>query len=207
VAEDFVPDADLSEREWKGAERAAFDHDWTGRRHFPDSLVQVASLWSAQYIYFAFWCNYTRLNVYEGEDTTKERWRLWERDVVEVFINPQPDRWKHYYEFEVAPNNQWLDLEIDLDRTPFNDAAWDSAFEHATRIDAASRIWTCEMRIPLKSLSVERIESDARWRGNFYRAEGREDSSERRLLAWSPTLGERANFHKPGRFGVIRFVK
>ena len=48
------------------------------------------------------------------------------------FSNPQPERITHYYEFEVAPNNQWIDLEIEKTKTPFNDAAWNSGFSHAT---------------------------------------------------------------------------
>ena len=37
---------------------------------------------------------------------------LWDRDVAEVFL--QPDRFgeKYYKEFEVSPNGQWLDLDI-----------------------------------------------------------------------------------------------
>ena len=53
--------------------------------------------------------------------------------VLPNFVNPEPARVNHYYEFEVAPNNQWIDLEIDKDKTPFNDAKWNSGFDHATR--------------------------------------------------------------------------
>ena len=56
------------------------------------SETQVASLWTPHYIYFAYWCRYQSLNIYAGEDPAKERWELWNRDVVEAFINPQPER-------------------------------------------------------------------------------------------------------------------
>ena len=75
-----------------------------------------------QYVYFAYRCKYTTLNVYEGKDPSKDFWTLWDRDVVEIFLNPQPEHMQHYYEFEVAPNNLWIDLEIDLDKKPFDDA-------------------------------------------------------------------------------------
>jgi hypothetical protein len=135
ATQDFVPDGDLSKAVWKQAEWVRFDHDMSGNRTYPQAETQVAAAWTAAYVYFAFRCNYTTLNVYEGEDIAKERWELWNRDVVEVFINPQPQRVNHYYEFEVAPNNQWIDLEIDKDKNPFNDTTWDSHFDHATRVD------------------------------------------------------------------------
>ena len=62
------------------------------------------------------------------------------KDVVEAFIAPDASRSSHYYEFEIAPTNQWVDLEIDLTRQPFNDVHWNSGFEHATYIDAARHI-------------------------------------------------------------------
>jgi len=49
---------------------------------------------------------------------------LWNKDVAEVFLNPQPERLWHYYEFEVAPNNQWIDLEIAGKGISDHDAKW-----------------------------------------------------------------------------------
>ena len=85
---------------------------------FPQSATEIASLWTPAYVYFAFRCKYTTLNLFEGKDPSKDFWTLWDRDVVEVFLNPHPEHMKHYYEFEVAPNNLWIDLEIDLDKKP-----------------------------------------------------------------------------------------
>ena len=55
-------------------------------------------------------------------------WQLWDKDVVEVFINPFPGQINTYFEFEVAPNNQWIDLAINLDNEPVLDVNWDSGF-------------------------------------------------------------------------------
>ena len=205
-SDDFVPDGNLGKKVWRKAEWVKFDHHMSGRRAFPEAETKVASFWTASQVYFAFWCRYTNLNIYEGEDPNKERWELWNRDVVEVFINPQPERVNHYYEFEVSPNNQWIDLEIDKDKDPFNDASWDSRFEHATRIDRQKRVWTCEMRIPLRSLGVPAINPNSEWRLNFYRADGPGDDSQRRFISWS-TIPEGTSFHVPTRFGRIGFVK
>jgi hypothetical protein len=206
AAEGFTPDGNLEKPVWKRAEWIRFSHDMAGQPDYPQAETRVASFWTATDVYFAFRCRYDTLNVYEGEDPAKERWELWERDVVEVFANPQPERVNHYYEFEVSPNNQWIDLEIDKDKDPFNDAGWNSGFEHATRIDEKSRIWTCEMRIPLQPMNVSVIQPGDEWRINFYRADGPGEDSTRRFMSWS-TIPEGKSFHAPTRFGIIRFVK
>jgi hypothetical protein len=205
--EDFVPNGDLQKRVWQEAGRIHFAHDWRGERLYPHADTQVAAFWTPHDIGFAFWCKYTTLNVYEDEDPNQEKWRLWDRDVVEVFVNPAPQHLRHYYEFEVAPNNLWIDLEVDLDREPFADASWNSNFQHATRLDAQSHVWTCEIRIPLRKLGVPLIDPDREWRINFFRADGMGDDAVRRFLAWSPTLTEKPDFHVPKRFGIIRFAK
>ncbi len=208
IQQDFLPDGDLAKPAWKKAAWRKFDRDMSGKIRYPEATTRVASLWSARFVYFAFDCRYTTLNIYEGEDPAKERWELWERDVVEVFANPEPARVNHYYEFEVAPNNQWIDLEIDKDKTPFNDAKWDSGFNHATRVDAGHHFWTCEIRIPLASMGVERLAAGAVWRVNFFRADGPggdPSADGRRFMSWS-TVPEGKSFHVPTRFGRLRFV-
>src|SRR5882762_5949216 len=133
---DVAPDGDLSKTFWKNSDFVDFDQDAWGKSHYPEVSTRVKSLWTDSYIYFAFLGRYDSLNTYGDEDPGPERWQLWNRDVVEVFLNPQPERVQHYYEFEVAPNNQWIDLEIDKTKDPFNSASWNSGFEHATHIDA-----------------------------------------------------------------------
>jgi Carbohydrate family 9 binding domain-like len=203
---DFTPDGNLSKHSWKDAGWVQFNYDMSGRHAYPEALTRVASVWTKTQVYFAFWCRYTSLNVYGGEDPARERWELWSRDVVEVFLNPTPERLNHYYEFEVAPNNQWIDLEIDKQKTPFNDPSWDSHFEHATRIDAANHIWTCEMRIPIAALGARELSPGSEWRLNLFRADGSGDDEHRRFMSWS-SIPEGITFHVPARFGLIRFVQ
>ena len=203
---DFTPDGDLSKAVWKRAKWVEFDHDPTGKTEHPAIKTRVAALWSDRYIYFAFSGHFESLNVYEGEDISKERWELWNRDVVEVFLNPRPERITHYYEFEVAPNNQWIDLEIEKTKTPFNDASWNSGFEHATKIDEKNHLWLTEMRIPLSAVGVQKIHDGDQWRVNFFRAAGHGGDEKRTFLAWS-SIPQGGTFHVPNRFGILRFVK
>jgi hypothetical protein len=203
---DFVPDANLSKDVWKQAKWVEFDRDPTGKTENPSVRTQVAAVWTDHYIYFAFSGRFDSLNIYEGEDIAKERWELWNRDVVEVFLNPQPERISHYYEFEVAPNNQWIDLEIDKTKTPFNDPSWNSGFEHATRIDANNHLWLTEMRIPLATIGVTKISKGDSWRVNFFRASGPGGDEHRTFLAWS-AIPQGGTFHVPNRFGILHFTE
>lgn len=206
AAADFTPDGNLSKQAWKDVNWAEFSRDMSGKANHPEQATRIASIWTDKYIYFAFSCKYDALNVFEGEDSSKERWELWNRDVAEVFLNPQPERQLHYYEFEVAPNNQWIDLEITRGEKPNHDASWNSGFEHATLVDGVNHIWTAEMRIPLASMGVPEAKPGTEWRANFFRAAGKGADTQRTFLAWS-TIPEGTTFHVPGRFGILRLVK
>jgi len=202
---DFLPDGDPSKLCWKKAESTEFDTSASGKSHFPEISTRVASVWTDTHIYFLFSCRYDSLNVYQGEDPKVERWQLWERDVAEVFLNPQPERVNHYYEFEEAPNNQWIDLEIDKTKNAFNDVTWNSGFDHAAHIDTTNHVWTAEMRIPVSSMNVRVMHPGAEWRANFFRAAGEGGDDRRKFLAWS-IIPEGNTFHVPTRFGILRLV-
>jgi len=204
--EDFVPDGNLQKQIWKTADWVRFDHDMSGQKHYPLSETEVATVWTDQYVYFAYRCKYTVLNIFENADPAVQKWELWNRDVVEVFLNPTPQWVSHYYEFEVAPNNLWIDLEIDKDKMPFANPNWNSHFEHATRIDPTRHIWTCEMRIPAAALGAKKITAGSRWRLNLFRADGPGNDTQRRFLAWS-TIPTGTTFHVPTRFGIIDFTE
>lgn len=206
ASRDFVPDGDIYKTVWREATWIRFENDVYSAKRYPQSLTKVAASWTENFVYFGFHCKYTVLNVYEDEDPSEERWELWNRDVVEVFINPDPDRVSHYYEFEVSPSNQWIDLEIDQTKDPFYEPAWFSGFCHATRIDSQQRYWDCEMSIPVGSLGVSKLSPGTQWRVNFYRADGLGDNSQRRLTSWCGIPGG-TTFHTPTRFGLIDFVK
>jgi alpha-galactosidase len=208
ITQDFAPDGNLDKPAWRAASWVEVERDAFSRVKFPQSATEIASLWTPAYVYFAYRCKYTTLNLYDSKDTSKDFWTLWDRDVVEVFLNPQPEHMRHYYEFEVAPNNLWIDLDIDLDKNPFNDPKWDSGFEHATHIDAKNHVWTCEMRIPVAAMKgTKPLEANTEWRLNFFRCDGPGDDTKRRFLSWSQVHNDTHSFHAPWSFGVIRFQK
>jgi hypothetical protein len=82
---------------------------------------------------------------------------------------------------------------------PEKNFSWDSGFESRVRVDGKGKVWTCEMRIPLKALSESKPLAGTRWRLNLYRC----DRANQAFLAWSPTLEN--TFHSPERFGILEF--
>ena len=203
---DFIPDGNLDKAIWSTAEKVHFDRDaFKGTRH-PEVETTVASLWTNHYLYLAYWSGYTTLNTFEGEDPKVQRWQLWDRDVVEAFIAPQSDETPHYYEFEVAPNNQWIDLEINFGSKESPNAEWNSSLLHATRIDETRRIWTAELRIPVETMGARSIDQNTEWRINLYRADGAGSDAERNLLCWSPLPINNGSFHQPASFGLLKFA-
>jgi hypothetical protein len=118
--------------------------------------------------------------------------------VVEAFVGIDPGDPKHYGEFEVAPTNERLDVEV---RLPDKDFAWASGFHSGVRIDKATQTWDCEMRIPLSALSPTKPSAGDRWRLNLYRG----DRANKASLAWRCTL--QGTFHAPERFGLLEFVE
>ena len=197
IKADFKPDGRLSEPVWTNAPTAWMDAQSKDGIPRPEVVTEVKLLWSDAYLYLGYRCPFTTLTTFEPV-SEKERLGLWDRDVVEAFINADPKNPKHYTEFEVAPTNEKLDLILKL---PQRDFEWSSGFESAVYVDEANKLWECEMRIPMSKLSATTPTPGTRWRINLYRC----DRANNAFLAWSPTLT--GSFHAPGRFGDLIFAE
>jgi alpha-galactosidase len=203
ISLDFELDGDLDKAPWTSVSPLLLEQANEPPARYPEARTEVSVLWRPSALYIGFRCRFTELNLFDDPDVSLERWELWNRDVVEVFINPFPEHVTRYWEFEVSPRNQWIDLAIDLKREPIWDAGWNSGFTHATRIDENSRTWCCEMRLPVSAFALDCIRPEQEWRVNFYRCDGPGDDSIRRFLAWCPTC--ETTFHVPARFGRLVF--
>ena len=133
--------------------------------------------------------------------TDKKTLGLWDRDVCEIFLAPDPANPSHYFEFEAAPTGEWVDLGITI--TPSGretDWDFDSGFTTAAKPEE-EQLWV-GMRIPW-SEAIPKPESGEEWRVNVFRCVGPE--APERYLAWLPTGTEEPNFHVPEAFGSLRF--
>jgi hypothetical protein len=124
------------------------------------------------------------------------QWGLWDWDVVELFVSAtgSPDRLP-YYEFQVSPLGQYLELEIFEPRKRFN-RDFKSGFEHKSLKLNDKFSWTAEMAIPLEKLGWNGDPS--RIVGNAFAILGPPESR----AYWSLFLGQQTkpDFHLPQEF-------
>ena len=161
-------DGKLDEFSWASAPRVGpfrLIRDVAAR---PKFSTEAALVWDSQNLYAAFairdrepWSRMTN-----RDD------RLWEEEVVEVFLDPDGDG-KNYAELEVNPQNVVVDLLIAYPRAPLEQSLrWDIAgLETAVSRHAAG--WTVEILIPWKSLAAAGAKvapsPGERWRVGLYR--------------------------------------
>jgi alpha-galactosidase len=184
---------------WASAIPVRFSEDWQGKN--PDSGLQteVRVLWTPAAIYLRFICSYREITVFQDSDANGRRDHLWDRDVAEAFLQPEPTPERQYKEFEVAPNGMWIDLDI----SPSGLADLKSGLTRSVHVDEQRRLWVAELAIPIKAITPE-LKLNELWRANFYRVEGRVEP--RRYMAWQPTHTPKPNFHIPKAFGTMHFV-
>ena len=183
---------------WRSAKPVLFDADWQGKNPDRHRQTEVRLLWTSQFLYLKFVARYRRITVFENADTDGRRDKLWDRDVAEVFLQPDPQQPRCYKEFEVSPNGFWIDLEIT------NRALQHikSGLQRRVSIDELKKTWTAELAIPMKSLT-QTFDPAFRWRVNFFRVEG--PTEPRFYSSWQPTNTPQPNFHVPDRFGYLKF--
>jgi alpha-galactosidase len=187
-----------SQRECSAAQPVRFCHDWQGRNEDPLRETEVRLLWNEAWLFIRFACRYRTQTVFEDAEPSGRRHELWDRDVAEVFL--QPDRFgeKYYKEFEVSPNGLWLDLGI----TPAGLSHIASGMRLRVHDDCDAKVWTADVAIPFVSITSA-FDPAQLWRVNFFRCEGSEP--QRFYSGWQPTKTETPNFHVPQKFGWLRF--
>lgn len=189
--------------EWATATPVMFCMDWQGRNPDPARTTEVRVLWTPATLYLRFACRYRGMFVFEDSDANGRRDHLWDRDVVEAFLQPDPSRPRHYTEFEVSPNGMWIDLDI-APREIYPEGRKDlnCGLARSVWLDSEQRTWAAELAIPMKGLTAN-FDPAAVWRANFYRVEGPREP--RFYSAWQPTKTAEPNFHVPTAFGKLRF--
>ncbi|HEY5915391.1 MAG TPA: amidohydrolase family protein [Verrucomicrobiae bacterium] len=206
ISQDFKPDGTMSQALWQAATPVLLEQASRDGTVRPEMSTTVRALWSPKYLYLAYECPFTTLTVFDPPEFARKRFNLeqqgeslWDRDVVEAFIGAEPANLRRYAEFEVAPTNERLDVMIT--NLPEKDFAWNSGFESAVVIDTKTKVWRCELRVPLAALGGSQPGSGTEWRLNLFRC----DRANKAALALRPTLV--GSFHAPDRFATLRFVE
>jgi alpha-galactosidase len=199
VAGEISLDAAHPANAWQNTQSVVFCSDWQGENPDEQQETVVRVLWSSQTLYLRFECRYRELTLFEDSESNGRRDHLWDRDVAEAFLQPDPSREHYYREFEVSPNGMWIDLDI----FPGGLADLKSGMKKSVFLDEKAHRWTAELAIPMKALTPN-FDPKAVWRVNFYRCEGPKEP--RAYLAWRPTGTLEPNFHVPAAFGRLRFA-
>src|SRR5215469_17676170 len=133
---------------WSHVSLTWIEKDCTHQIGYAKLKTEVRGFWTDSDLYLLFICPYYELNLWLPPDNTKDRLKLWDRDVVEFFLGDDWANIRHYREFEVAPTGDWVDLAIDLDHDSYG-ADWNSGWQRQGRIDEKNRIWYAAARVPL----------------------------------------------------------
>ncbi len=180
--------------QWADAPTTFFRHDWQGKTLAGPQSTRVQILRTASQLHLRFICKYETLNTFERAASATDIWPLWERDVVEVFLQA-PDRagLQSYREVEVSPNG--LLLEVAVEASGKRRLVGESRAK--AQIDARHKVWTAELAVPMRAARG----GDDGWRLNLFRVEGQ--GKDRVYSAWSPTHTATPDFHVPAAFGRL----
>ena len=183
---------------WEKAPALNYDHDWQGQNPDAQRATEVRLLWTPEMLFIRFHCHYRTITVFPDARPDGYRHGMWDRDVAETFLQPDSTDPMVYTEFEVSPNNMWIDLAVSHGKIE----ELHSGLRRRVAVNEKENTWTAELAIPMKALTAQ-FDPKKSWRANFYRIEG--EAEPRFYAAWSPTLTPKPSFHVPARFGTLVF--
>lgn len=193
---------DLHSLEWNKAQPVRIDRYWSGDPAPATRQAEAGILWSSKALHLRFVGRQAEpLIVSASPQTAKKTMGLWDRDVCEIFIAPDPLVVERYFEFEAAPTGEWLDVAIHWTAEK-RESDWEFQSHMTTAAQVERDRITIGMRIPWNHW-IHEPQRGERWRVNLFRCIGVDPG--RGYLAWQPTRTKEANFHVPQVFGWLVF--
>jgi len=187
---------------WKNADPIKINRYWSGESAPTGRQAEARILWSSKALHIRFVCHQAEpLVINEKPQTQTKTMGLWDRDVCEIFIAPDPHVVERYFEFEAAPTGEWLDVAIHWTAEK-RDSDWEFQSHMTTAAQVERDRITIGMRIPWNHWIHEPNRGE-RWRVNLFRCIGSDPG--RGYLTWQPTRTKEANFHVPQVFGWLVF--
>lgn len=194
---------DLNNENWQKAKEIEIERYWSGENAPRDRHAKARILWSKSALYARFEADQNEpLIVSEKPNLKSKTVGLWDRDVCEIFVAPDKNEPRKYFEFEIAPNGEWLDLGIyQKPDERITDWDYDSGMQSSARIEKDKIVMA--IRIEWKAFGKTPRIGDV-WMGNLYRCVGSGET--RGYLAWQPTETPQPAFHVPEKFVEFEFV-
>jgi len=155
AASDSRLDTNPASSFWRSSEVTYMETDVRGKPE-PKYRTELRTRWTKRNLYILFICPYEELNLKPDPNKSEETNELWNWDVAEAFIGSDFKNTRRYKEFELSPQGEWIDLDIDLDQPHHEDGwKWNSGLEVAARMlqpgstkPHACGMGRCEFRMP-----------------------------------------------------------
>ena len=201
LTQDFAVSS-LHNATWDRSASVTIVHYWSGKEAPAGRQFAGRLLWSKDALYVRFEANQAEpLAVSETPDLGNKTLGLWERDVCEIFIAPDKTDRNRYFEFEIAPTGEWVDLSIEwLRKKRKTDLEYASGLESSVFVEPEKIVMA--IKIPWKAFGKTPKSGDI-WLGNIFRCIGKGPT--RGYLAWQATKTAKPNFHVPSKFGEFEF--
>ena len=167
--------------------------------------TRVELAWDATHFHVRFHC---RDDDAWGSFTERDA-PLWQQEVVEVFLAAGDAVPTEYFELEINPGGTLFDARVANPhgdrRGLVVDPGWNCPdIEWGSEASGESQAWRAHLAIPWSGLECSI--APATLRANFYRIE-RPRGGEPEFSCWAPTFTSPADFHRPGRFGVLDLIR
>ena len=187
---------------WRAAAAISLNRYWSGAKAPSERHAEARAIWDERALAVRFVCaQHEPLIVNSAPQVERKTIGLWERDVCEIFLAPGTKTPVEYFEFEVAPTGEWIDLKIRM--TPEGKQT-DWGFASGMRAVAAvdKHKFTLILSVPWEAIG-QRPATGEEWRANLFRCVGAGET--RGYLAWRPTRTPAPSFHVPAAFGRLIF--
>ena len=195
---------EFGNKSWDKAVEVLIDKYWSGEAAPLGRQAKAKLLWSNTSLYVRFEAKQREPLVISDKPNLKTKTiGLWDRDACEIFVAPDRNTPEKYFEFEIAPNGEWIDLAIDFTGEE-RKTDWDyiSGMQSAAKIEENSIAMA--IKVAWKAFGKTPTTGDV-WPGNLFRCVGKDP--DRGYLCWQPTETETPDFHVPGKFGEFEFRK
>jgi hypothetical protein len=195
--------ADLTSPEWNRSPAVPINRYWSGEPAPSSRHAEARLLWSDKALHVRYDCVQAEpLIISATPQTEAKTMQLWDRDVCEIFIAPDPSVVERYFELEAAPTGEWMDVAIDW-KPEQRESDWSFNSQMTTAAEVHHDRVTIAMRIPWGD-AIPQPQKGDRWRVNLFRCVGQDP--DRGYVAWQPTMTPQPSFHVPQVFGWLVFA-
>lgn len=203
ASEDIQLQLDPEAAFWKASAPVYMENDTFGKA-VPGYRTEVRTRWTKTNLYLLFICPYEQLHLKPEPNTRQETNELWNWDVAEVFVGSDFKDIQRYKEFEISPQGEWVDLDIDLHKPHHEDGwTWNSGFQALAKIDSQRHIWYGAMRIPFSAIDPQSPAAGTTLRINLFRSQG--PPGHPHSITWQAPMTK--TFHTPERFGLLKLIE